>query len=158
MKKTFTLTVESVAGVCEALLKGDFSKPHTLTVKPWKKDRTAAQNRLYWGVWLDEISKFTGHTDEELHFDYKREYLVPIFRRDDSEYRKMIETVMKLRGQKGYAWVVKGIINLTSTTDCDTKQFTEYLNAIEVAANGIGCQLPHPEDIYYEAMGKKSSE
>ena len=152
MKKTFTIVHDAARDeAIKAINELDFAKPHCVSIGPKRKDRSLAQNSLYW-KWLGVIADDTGHTSEELHQTYKREYLVPIFRRDRPGYKAMIKTVGKLKGERGFGAMVKEIIRLTSTTDCSVKQFTEYLNEIEKAAGENGYTLPHPED-YREAMG-----
>jgi hypothetical protein len=42
-------------------------KAWTLTVVPFKKKRSNAQNRWYWGVAIKEIADHTGHEANDLH-------------------------------------------------------------------------------------------
>lgn len=106
---------------------------YRVEVKKWKKDRSKAQNRLYW-MWMTIISDHTGYIKEELHTTFRDKYL-------GYEIKKTVRN--------------KEIKYLRSTTDLDTKEFTDYLNVIELFTNTeIEINLPHPEDIYWEAMGK----
>jgi hypothetical protein len=42
-------------------------KAWELTVKPYRKKRSNAQNRWYWGVAIKEIADHTGHEANDLH-------------------------------------------------------------------------------------------
>ncbi len=61
------------------------------------------------------------------------------------------------KGMKSEAIALKReIVRLTSTTQMNVQQFTEYLNDIELDARNIGIILPHPEDLYNDALGRRS--
>lgn len=45
----------------------------------------------------------------------------------------------------------------TSTTRLKLGEFSEYLNRIEEWARGHGMDLPHPDYLYFEAMGLRKS-
>ena len=129
---------------------------HQVEIREYHKDRTLAQNSLMW-YWITIIAGERGEIKDDIHCEYKKKYLVPIFERDDPEYAKMIQAVrdvQKAGMQTEARHLADQIVKLTSTTDADVKQFTEYLNDMEHGANKQGIPLPHPEDRYYEAMGK----
>ncbi|HCW4261536.1 TPA: recombination protein NinB, partial [Acinetobacter baumannii] len=63
----------------EAAVEG---KPLVVTIKPDERNRSKAQNRLYW-KWLHVIHKKTGNDEEQLHFEYKKKFLINILKRDD---------------------------------------------------------------------------
>lgn len=113
-----------------------------------KQNRSAAQNSLYW-LWMTEISDKTGYTKQELHEMCKRKHLIPILARDDEKFCEMWEAVQSAND----AVLDMGVAYLVSTTGLKTKQFTEYLNDVEMEYEGQGVPLPHPEDRYYQAMG-----
>lgn len=130
---------------------------HELIVREHHKDRSSAQNNLYW-VWNSQISGYTGESKDEVHRRLKKKHLIPIYMEDPDS--GMAETVMAVRavhaqGMKDTAKVLEEkIVDLVSTTDATVKQFTEYLEEIEKEATSQGIYLSHPEDIWHEAMGR----
>lgn len=129
---------------------------HEVVIKPYKVDRSAAQNSLMW-LWYGIICSELGWEKDDCHDFFKEKFLVNIFERDDLEYASMIESVRVVwsAGMKAEANAMKNqIIKLTSTTKANVEQFTEYLNLIERHAASIGIVLPHPEDRYRMAMGR----
>ncbi len=112
---------------------------HEVIIKPWRKKRSLAQNRLYW-MWLrelrDHIEQATGqhYSDDDLH-DYFREKFLD---------RRVVELggdVVQVR---------------KSTTRLTVAQFTEYLERIErycLTELAEPLYLTRP-DIYDEAMGR----
>ena len=130
---------------------------YQVEIRPYKAQRSVKQNKLYW-KWITIIGNELGYTKEEMHRLCVERFLVTIFIRDKESYAAMVESVKNLRkhGLKHDADVIKTeIINLTSTTDCNTAQFAEYLTDIERDAAGLNIILPHPDDLYWEAMGIK---
>jgi len=123
-------------------------------VKEHKKDRSVAQNRLMWN-WITIIANELGMTKEDVHEDFKKRLLVPIYERDDDGYAEMINAIRKIYsdGFKSEALKMHNhIVKLTSTTAATVKEFSEYLNEIEKDSIEKGIILPHPEDMYAEAM------
>jgi len=158
--KTFVIQSKEVLARLVAYIEAQPAKPLLeVTVKEYHKDRTLAQNRLYWD-WVTVISNELGLTKEDEHKDLKKRMLVPIYERDDESYAAMIQAVRKVH-KLGHHQEAKDladkIVDLTSTTDASVKQFTEYLNEIERDMMGKGIALPHPEDRYYTAMGIKQA-
>lgn len=101
-------------------------------LKKYRSKRSAAQNALYWGVWLPYISSVTGYTVDELHDKFRIKFLGT--------------RIVQVRGDVYH--VPK------STTKLNTKEFSEYLNEIDrMMSTEVGVTLPHPEDVYYEALG-----
>ena len=128
---------------------GQEDEVHECTIQPYKSKLSANQRRLYW-LWLTHISKVLGYTKDELHQDYKKEFLVPIFIRDDKDYAQMVDSVRAIhkKGMPGHAkHLEKQIVKLTSIMDASTSQMTEYLEDIRLKCVGIQIQLPIPEDI-----------
>ncbi len=102
---------------------------YRVTIKKYKKDRSYAQNRLMW-MWLGIISNDTGESPENLHEIFKLKFLGT-------------EKIQSL----GYNIEIP-----KSTTRLTTQEFTDYLDKIEALAMSINIRLPHPQDLYYEAM------
>jgi hypothetical protein len=102
---------------------------YDITIAKYKKDRTASQNKLMW-LWLGIISNDTGESPENLHQVFKLRFLGT-------------EKIQSM----GYSIEIP-----KSTTKLTTQEFTDYLDKIEGLALSIDIRLPHPEDLYYEAM------
>lgn len=156
--KRFTLHSEDVKqAACNFIAALSLEPLQEVIIRDAKKDRTAAQNSLYW-MWLTIIASELGNTKDDQHTYYKKQILVHIYERDDASYAEMLEAVRRVHRQgnkKDAQHLADMIVELTSTTRADVGQFTEYLNDIEKDAFGKGITLPHPEDRYYEAMGIK---
>ena len=126
-------------------------KPLVVTIRPEAKDRSKAQNRLYW-KWLHEIHRKTGNDEDQLHFEFKKKFLIGILKRDDKEYAEMCLAISALKQSESeqYRAIADGVIRETSTTRMNTAQFTEYLNLIEAfALKEFGLVLPVPDDLKY---------
>ncbi|WHP06774.1 recombination protein NinB [Acinetobacter corruptisaponis] len=126
-------------------------KPLVVEIRPETKDRSKAQNRLYW-KWLHEIHRKTGNDEDQLHFEFKKKFLISILKRDDKDYANMCLAISALKQSESeqFEAIANGVIRETSTTRMDTKQFTEYLNLIEAyALKEFGLVLPVPDDLKY---------
>lgn len=105
-------------------------KPWQVDIKLYRKNRSSAQNRLYW-MWLTIVGDDLGYTKKEMHKVFAKKFL-PL-----DVTVAMGETVNDTK----------------STTDLNTKEFTEYLEEIDIfSSSELGIVLPHPADLYYEAM------
>lgn len=126
-------------------------KPLVVEIRPESKDRSKAQNRLYW-KWLHEIHRKTGNDEDQLHFEFKKKFLIGILKRDDDDYAAMCLAISALKQSESeqFEAIANGVIRETSTTRMDTSQFTEYLNLIEAfALKEFGMVLPVPDDLKY---------
>jgi hypothetical protein len=112
------------------------SEVHEVIIRPYKVDRSAAQNAYYWRI-LTIIGADLGLTKEEAHETFKERFLVPIFCRDDQGYADMYRAVVEARNG-----LAKEVVKLTSTTKCNVAQMTEYLNDIKHEAANLGIRLP----------------
>ena len=127
------------------------NKPLVVEIRPETRDRSKAQNRLYW-KWLHEIKKKTGNDEDQLHFEFKKKFLIGILKRDDDNYAAMCLAISTLKQSESeqFEAIANGVIRETSTTRMDTKQFTEYLNLIEAfVLKTFGLVLPVPDDLKY---------
>lgn len=126
-------------------------KPLVVTIKPQSTKRSLNQNALYWD-WLTEVQNKTGQDKEDLHFEFKKKFLISILRRDDEGYAEMCHaiTLLKQSESEQYEAVANGVIRETSTTRLNTKQFTEYLGLIQAyASKELGVFLRSPDDPTY---------
>jgi hypothetical protein len=107
----------------------DLKKKFIAEIKVWRKVRTVPQNRLYW-MWLRCITKEgeSGYTEEELHEYFKKRYL---------NWREK-----EMFGDR---------LSITkSTTELTTKEFTEYLDKIQMQMGGEGISLPQPGEPMFD--------
>lgn len=118
-------------------------------------DRTKAQNRLYW-LWVTQWAKHTGSDKDSEHIFFRRKFLARIFQRDDvGMYRETIsvmnnlEQVLGLSEKQLYDKIANEMADKMSTTEANTKQFTEYLNDIHAFCLKHGCYLNTPDDLMY---------
>jgi len=102
-------------------------------VKPFVKDRSLAQNRLF-HKWVGVLAKATGYEPDEMKDILKHKHL---------GYK---QTVNKKTGEI--------IQTLHETSKLDVKAFTELLEAVERDSAKWGIPLPHPQE-YHLAMGVK---
>ena len=126
-------------------------KPLVVTITPECRKRSLAQNSLYW-KWLSVIERKTGNDKDQLHFEFKKKFLISILKRDDKEYAEMCLALSALKQSESeqFEAIANGVIRETSTTRMDTKQFTEYLQQIEAYALAkIGISLPVPDDLKF---------
>jgi hypothetical protein len=126
-------------------------KPLVVLIAPQEKDRTKAQNRLYW-MYLTQWAKHQGTDKDSEHLFFKRKLLAVIYYRDDvGQYRNTFDAVKVLKKQNhpAYQQVADGLCELMSTTDASTAQFTEYLNDIHAFCLKQGCYLETPDDLKY---------
>ena len=126
-------------------------KPLVVEIKPETKDRSKAQNRLYWD-WLTEWAKFQGSDKDYEHLFFKYTLLSRIFYRDGvGDYRMTFDTVRALKAEKHplYNQVRDSVTTLTSTRDASTKQMSEYLNDIHAFCLKQGCYLETPDDLKF---------
>ena len=120
--------------------QSDSQPVYQITVEEWKATRSGAQNRLYW-LWLRQIAD---HINEN-----KQEGSELFSDNDMHEWFKEKFLPTKLIDFQGT--VVKAF---KTTTKLTTKEFTDYLENIDrYCIQYIHLQLPHPEDLYYKAMG-----
>ncbi len=99
-------------------------------IRKHRKSRSTSQNALMW-MWLSVVQSETGNDKDALHDYFREKYLG----RDRTEVLNQQRHVLK------------------STTKLTVQEFTQYLTQIEAfCATELGITLPHPEDIYRDAM------
>lgn len=118
--------------VLQALKVLNISRPMSVEIKEYRKNRSKSQNRLYWS-WINVIANYTGDVAEELHEHLKTILLGTVHRRVMGEERILIRT----------------------TTSLSTGEFTEYLGRIELLAEKMQIRLPHPDDYRLAMYGEE---
>jgi hypothetical protein len=106
------------------------NKRYTIEITQKRENRTLDQNALYW-LWLTCIEQETGNSKEDIHY-YCKDNFLP-------------KKEMTIAGEVVYI--------PESTTKKDTKQFSDYMNEVQVfAASELGIILPDPQDLIFESF------
>jgi hypothetical protein len=99
---------------------------YVIQLKQYRENRSANQNRYYWGVVLEYLSD-TGFTKEEMHEVLKRKF----------------NPITKTLEATGESWVVGG-----STTELDTADMEEYLESVRrFAVQELNIKIPLPNEV-----------
>jgi len=124
-------------------------KPLRVVIDQKQDDRSTAQNRLMW-MWYGQIEKKTGQDKDSLHYEFKKRFLIYIYRRDDQEFAEMCKAIAKVKQSEPdeYETIGKQVIRLCSTTKATVKQMTEYLNCVhDFTVTQLGIHLTVPDDL-----------
>ncbi len=133
----------------------DEEKPLVVRISQQADDRTAAQNRLMW-MWIGQIERKTGQDKDSLHHEFKKKWLIFIYRRDDQQFAEMCSAIGNLKQSEPDEYKIIGeqVVRLASTTKATVKQMTEYLNYIfDYAATRLGIHLTVPDDLKWCYQG-----
>lgn len=96
-------------------------KHFDVIIRRHRKFRSSQQNRYYWGCILDIISQETGHTEDELHYAFRKKFLK--------------------------AFDNKGLQFVQSTTELTTTEFMDYIEKVRrFAAGELGIVTPDPNE------------
>lgn len=110
------------------------------------KSRTWVQNKLQ-RKWMDEIAdQLEGWTSEEARAYSKLVFGVPIRRRDDAEFCEVYDRVIKPLPYDAKLSLMALPIDFPVTRDMNTKQKTEYLDAVcrHFSEQGVILTIPEP--------------
>jgi len=124
-------------------------KPLRVVIDQKQDDRSTAQNRLYW-MWLGQIERNNGTDKDELHYEFKKKFLIYIYRRDEQQFAEMCHAIAKVKQSEPdeYKAIGEQVIRLCSTTKATVKQMTEYLNYVhDFAVTQLGVHLTVPDDL-----------
>jgi len=99
--------------------------------------RSQKQNKLYW-LWLKVIEDETGQPKDDyleagkwhkgLHTRFKCDFIDKEFYKDGSQ-------------------------KIPSTKKLKVKEFSDYLERLDIYSAELGIKLPQPIDLYYQSMG-----
>ena len=111
----------------------NIDKPWSVDVKPYKKNRSLAQNKLLW--------KFLGIIGNELGYD-------------PQDCHDVI--CQKLLGIEQKTVMGEEIIVIKGTSKLKVKEFSLFIEAIiRFAIGDLGIYLPTNDDLYFESQGIK---
>jgi hypothetical protein len=133
--------------VMNTISKLPLSDKTLITIGKVSSNRTDAQNKLSFS-WYKAISEQTGETPAEARAYCKLHFGVAVLREGSKKFREFWDGL-----DMPYESQLVAMEYLPVTRLFTTRQFTEYLGAIEHFYNQEGVVLPHPEDSYYSAMG-----
>lgn len=114
------LMMDDRAGYLRFISRMKDGKRVTVSVSPFRRDRSLPQNSYYHGVVLKTFGDHLGYTTEELHDTMKARFLV-------------IDPDAKIPRSK-------------STTKLSTVEFNEYIDKIVRLAAENGCDIPEPNE------------
>lgn len=106
----------------------------SVEIKPYKRNRSEAQNRLMW-MWYHIISMDTGQIAEDLHEEMKVRVLGVEEKEVLGPYGKMVKLIVP-----------------KSSTKLSTQEMTDFLRAIEALAAELEIILPRPDDYKFAMM------
>lgn len=142
VKKKLTvkdLSEESLVKIVTQLSLLDRDQPYNIYVTDGKKFRTGAQNKYYWGVVLDIVSKRTGYQADELHEMFKQKFAL-------KTRFSLDPTIMSVHLKNA---IVEEFPQ--STKMMSTKDFTDYLDKIiQWFAEVFQEQIPKPNEMTEE--------
>ena len=123
---TFIIRDQTIRERAVAFINGlDLGKPWQLVVTPFKRNRSLAQNNLYWG-WVGIMAQETGNANDDIHEWLKQRFIAPSFVNINGETQEIRR----------------------STTKLNTREMSEYLDKVEMWANSeLGILLPRPDDL-----------
>lgn len=124
-------------------------KPLVVRIDQKQDDRSTAQNRLYW-KWIGEIRRKTGQDENSLHYEFKKKFLIYIYRRDDQQFAETCNAIAMLKQNEceEYRVIAEQVIRLCSTTKLSVRQMTEYLNYVhDFAVTQLNVFLTVPDDL-----------
>ena len=111
----------------------NMGKPWSMEVKPYKKNRSLAQNKLFW--------KYMGIIGNEIGYD-------------PQDCHDVI--CQKLLGTEHKTVMGEAIIVIKGTKNLKVKEFAHFIEAIiRFAITDLGINLPTSDDLYFESQGIK---
>ena len=124
--------------------------PIVIKISTKNEEITSAQRRLYW-FWVGQFSNHIGNDKDDQHHDFKRRFLISIYRRDDAGFAAMCDSIAKLKTSEPEEHRAIGdqVIKLTSITKATKQQMTQYLDEIFRFCMKQGCVLSVPDDLRF---------
>ena len=151
MKKTIILIGKEQHDQAKRLIEflPDDGPLHRVIIEPHEETRGSKANAYYWGVVVKAMAGELGQTKDELHYDNKYRFLVPIYIRDRPGYAEMIEAVKAVRRDNPALadTLRRGIVKETSTTTATGKQFVEFVKDVERHCVSLAIKLPARDEL-----------
>lgn len=122
-------------------------KVYMVKVSLDEEKRRGKQNRLSF-LWYDLLGSMTGHGKDHERNLCKLHNGIPILR-EDGDFNAYCEQVLDVLP---YEAQVLAMEYMDVTKLMTVREFSNYLNTVDQRAVNNGYQLPHPDDLYYEAL------
>jgi len=156
MNKTFGLVSDSAIADFVNYINPIWRKlaaektPIIVKISTKNEDYTAAQRRLYF-YWMGQFANHIGSDKDDQHHDFKRRFLIAIYRRDDAGFAAMCDSIAKLKTSEPeeHRAIGEQVIKLTSITKATKQQMTQYLDEIFRFCAAQGVSLRVPDDLRY---------
>ncbi len=133
-------------------------KEYEMRLKPYRKDRTAAQQALMW-IWHKQWCDHFGGTVDAEHVRFKAMYLLPVLLRTQKiDGLSFLYKEADDQMAEGNVRPMQALYRMISTNWLDTKENAEILTQYQVDAAEQGCVFTIKNEWYMEAMewGKRS--
>tara|TARA_R110000737_G_scaffold201430_1_gene220806 strand:- start:1638 stop:2060 length:423 start_codon:yes stop_codon:yes gene_type:complete len=131
-------SAEQIALVGAILGGVDLDGSVEVVIRPYKKNRSFEQNRLYW-KWIGIIADEIGDTQIAMHEIFKRKFLVPILAIEAPFYN-----LLMVVANGGTEDDRKELSRLISTSRLPIREFSLYLDQIDKHAASLSIALPQP--------------
>ena len=127
----------------------ELAEPWEVSIKPFRRNRSQEQNKLYWAHLHTCVAGGIGHDSaEELHDFLKGKFLVPLLQEVDEEFQQDVQMCrdLWLAGKKDKAEFHKNrLFKRASTTYLNVTQFGRYLELVESYTSQYGFTLPEED-------------
>jgi len=121
---------------------------YEVTVQVHNQTRSIAQNRMMW-MWLKLIADYVNEHSPEQYDEFGNIILY-----SDEDFHELFKKTYLPTKVIDFSGTVCRVAK--STTKLKTSEFTNYLENIDwYSAKHLGLVLPHPDDLYWAAMGLK---
>lgn len=121
------------------------SRPFTVSIMQGA-NRTTEQNKLQF-KWMKEISEqWPGHKPEDIRAHCKLHFGVPILRRDDEEFKRKYDLIIKPHSYEEKLVMMKPPLDFPVTSLMTTRQKTEYLDTVFQKFSEQGFELTIPPE------------
>lgn len=149
-KQKLTVPIRSETGRLQAIQAvRDAEIPINMTLETEQETRRLKQNRLAF-KWYSELGNQTGEGKEYWRCFCKLHHGVPILREDPEVNAKFAAVLDPLP----YEAQLDAMEFIDVTSLMSVKQFSEYLNEVDMSVSLAGVKLTHPDDLYWDALMK----
>ena len=147
MAKFILKTEDDKAGLIAFIQAQKLDKPLEFRSKNYVRDRSLEQNELQMRWYQEGARELVGNTFEELRGICKLQFGVPILRRDNEEYRKQYDTMVKPLPYEFKLGLMMEPCSYKVTSEMNVKQMMEYTDRIAQYFNEQGVNLPIREEL-----------
>ncbi len=116
--------------VAQEVVRLPGSPVYSVEIKPYKKNRSLAQNRTMW-MWYAVLAEHLNCESEDIHEEMK----------------------VRVLGVERRTVLGQPLIIPKSTTDLDVEGMSRFMEAIQALAADMDVVLPLPDDFHYAMYG-----